>query len=460
MKKSKSRAIRRRSARKIRGGAHEIIKADYKHIAPEILKSLISAAIFSAIMRQNIQESTAMFVNVLRIIAGQLTETNIGDIFPDATRNEVNSMIDMLNGKSTSFHRDPATLVIGGGSRRRNKRLRSKTHKHQIQSGGTKNLIYMVVSFFSACYFIYIGIMGMTTRHVAQPLPEFSIAGEIFRTQYTGITAPALLNRMDDWIGILTTAVAAKTEYSGSMIFNSRDLLREQIGDILHTPEIIRIIGEIMHTVQDVTSSSLDANRSNVDMLRFKSNPLVSIIQDIIRNTLPQQIVSQINSAVIKSAIRLILGSGLGWLVYGLNYNGHDAHQIDGDDEGHDPPQPPGLPPPPPGLPPPPFPSDRDRDRDRDHANQLVPYQQPRQGATSPTRNYNAPDPLPTKNDAKARPPYKIKIPKGWFGLTRETPKGVSPTSPTPSKPGTFPSGKGNIKPKRASSPPFLNAGF
>ena len=197
MNKSKSRAIRRRSARKIRGGAHEIIipNADYTNIAP-LIKPLILAAIISSIMHQTIQESTAMFANVLSIIAHHLTVENIERIFPDATTTEIKYMIKLLidDDKSTSFHSDPATpVMIDGGSRRRNKRLRSKTHKHQIQSGGNKKLIYMVVLFISACFFIYMGIIGMTTRHEV-PSTEFVKAGEIISNQLQQHSFSALSN--------------------------------------------------------------------------------------------------------------------------------------------------------------------------------------------------------------------------------------------------------------------------
>ena len=429
MNKSKSRAIRRRSARKIRGGALEILKPNYNNIAPAI-KPLILAAIISSIMHQNIQESTAMFVTVLSIIAEQLTVADIELIFPDASIKEIKSIIAMLNGdKSISFHHEPATPVIQGGRRRTKTkyRLRSKTHKHQIQSGGNKKFLYMMVLFISACYFIYIGIMGMTTQHVSQPLSELTTAGQIFRKQYTtGITAPALLDHIDDLIGSLTNAVAAKTRYSGWMFFNSRDFLQEQIGGILHTPEIKRIMDEIMRTVQDLTSS-LDTKSSTTDRLRYGSIPLVDILTAIIWDTLPRQIVTQINSAMINSVIQSILGSGLGWLFYGLfKDNGRDdddAHQNDGLTQILPPPPPP-PPPHPPGSPPPPFPP---QDHDHDHDPSLSFHnqkQQERRGATSPTHKYYyiAPVPLPTKDDVKARPPYP-----NWFARKTSLKRVVSP---------------------------------
>jgi hypothetical protein len=318
MKKSKSRAIRRRSARKIRGGAHEIIipNADYTNIAP-LIKPLILAAIISSIMHQTIQESTAMFANVLSIIAHHLTVENIERIFPDATTTEIKYMIKLLidDDKSTSFHSDPATpVMIDGGSRRRNKRLRSKTHKHQIQSGGNKKLIYMVVLFISACFFIYMGIIGMTTRHEV-PSTEFVKAGEIISNQLQQHSFSALSNIDESITNLFKVVKSGYMPPSKLMHLNSQQFHDDLFNQIYESKEVGSIMDKITQTLQQIIDNPTSAS-SSVDILEVKANPIVTILRDIIRHTLPRQLAGQIKTQMIYSAIQLIIGSGLG-LVFG-----------------------------------------------------------------------------------------------------------------------------------------------
>jgi hypothetical protein len=315
MKKSKSRAIRRRSARKIRGGAHEIIIPKVTNIAP-LIKPLILAAIISSIMHQTIQESTAMFTNVLSIIAHHLTVKKIELIFPDASTTEIKSMIDMLNGKSTSFHLEPATPVIEGGSRRRNKRLRSKTHKHQIQYGGNKKLIYMVVLFISACFFIYMGIIGMTTRHEV-PSTEFDKAGGIISNQLQQHSFSAVSNMDGLIIDLFNVVKSGYMPPSKLMHLNSQEFHDNLFKQIYDSKEVGSIMDKITQTLQQIIdSANTTSASSSVDILEVKANPIVTILRDIILNKLPLQLAGQIRTQMIYSAIQLIIGSGLG-LVFG-----------------------------------------------------------------------------------------------------------------------------------------------
>ena len=378
MKKSKSRAIRRRSARQKRGGAggNDMMiptPTNCNKIAPEILKPLILAAVFSSIMRQKQHiDSTAMFVHIiLPIIAHHLTVEKIDRIFPDASTTEIKSMIVMLNGGRVRTATPP--VEVDGGSRRRNKyRLRSKTHKqHQIQYGGNKKLIFMVLFFISACFFIYMGITEIASSGANVSIAPFTDAYDLFQRQHTfpgpshppppsapqsvHVTAAAHMdytNTMDDMNGMVLDlhkevmeTVSMNNPPGLTQALSLQNLQNYYDGvfaQMYKSTRIQSILNKItLSLTKLVTSATIASSASDVgrgltpaQILALNSTPFVTILQNIITDTLPKEIVTQIHSSRIVAVIELIIGSGLG-LVFGrsLLFRFRDNDDDDDDDD-------------------------------------------------------------------------------------------------------------------------------